>query len=158
MRRQSMLKPINFILVVSLLISLISCSEQIGGGSRSINSKVITFGIKSDKTLGFIICSDISSIGTISSGGTEWKGDRSEWKGYIKPLEGPSIEYSASAGSININGNNYDFNKGRIFIITTENSKISISQMPNGIKDGDYKKEIDRIISLKEVQKIIPNK
>ncbi|WDE95337.1 hypothetical protein PQO03_06335 [Lentisphaera profundi] len=151
-----MIKPVNFILVVSLLISLISCSEQIGGGGSSINSKVFAYGIKSDKTLGFIICSDISSIGTRNSGGTEWKGFRgSAWKGKIKPLEGPSIEYSASSESLNINGNNYDFNTGRIFIITTENSKISISQMPNEIKDGDYKKEIDRISSLKEVQKII---
>ena len=85
-----MIKPSNIILVISLLISLISCSEQLGGGSGSRNSKVITYGIKSDKTLGFIIFSDISSIGTQSSGG-------SEWKGYIKPFEGPSIEYSATS-------------------------------------------------------------
>ena len=54
------------------------------------NSKVITYGIKSDKTLGFIIFTDISSIGTQSSGG-------SEWQGHIKPPEGSSIEYSATS-------------------------------------------------------------
>ena len=57
--------------------------------------------------------------------------------------------------SMNINGNNYDFNTGRIFIIRTKNSEISISQIQNEIKDGDYKKEIDRITSLNEIQNIV---
>lgn len=132
------------------LTMLIGCGKfQSGGGARSIVAGGTTteavYGFGQGKKLEFVLLTDISSEGATASAG-------STWTGRITPRKGPTVEYQGSARGINVNGSQYDFTNGRVFLVSTKENTISIRQLNSPMKDADYKTEIDRIVKTEEVQ------
>jgi DNA polymerase III sliding clamp (beta) subunit (PCNA family) len=54
-----------------------------------------------------------------------------------------------------IEGTEYKFANGRVFLVSTEGDKISVRQLDIPISDATYDAEIDRIAELEEVQEFL---
>ena len=129
------------------------CGKGSGGGTCSITAgKTATtanYGWDgADDKLGFVIFTDLDSQSTIGSASAKWRG-------YIKPTTGPTVRYESISGGLDINGTNYDFANGRVFLASTKEGKISVSQLAIPISDVKYDAEIDRIAELEEVQEFL---
>jgi len=61
----------------------------------------------------------------------------------------------ASDDSIDINGAEYSFANGRVFLVSTKGGKVSADQLDIPIGDADYDAEADRISGLREVQEFL---
>ncbi len=149
------MKPVvNLIAIAVLLALIVSCgeSEQTGGGSRGIVAGTIAraavYGIRAETKLGFVIFTDIPTEGTIVSAG-------STWTGRVEPTEGLTVNYEGSAAGPEINGTEYKFASGRLFLVSREEDSISVGQVNVPIGDAAYDAEIDRIVELQEVQEFL---
>ena len=118
----------------------------IGGGTTK---KTVNCGWSgADGKLGFVIFADLDSqkpIGTASSG----------WTGSIESPTGPTVHYKRTSGGMDINGTEYEFAKGRVFLVSTKEGRISVNQLDIPIGDAKYDAEIDRIAELEEVQEFL---
>lgn len=142
---------VNVIGIVLILVSIVGCGkEKTGGGSRSIVAGAIAresvYGIRAGKKLGFVMFTDIPSEGTNVSAG-------STWTGRIEPTKGLTVNYKGSTDGLEINGTEYRFEAGRVFMVSTKGDALSVEQLNVLIGDAPYGAEIDRIAKLKEVQK-----
>ena len=121
-----------------------------GGGTRSITAGTTAttaaygWGGADDK-LGFVLFTDLDSQGTIGSASGKWTGS-------IKPTIGPTVHYKGTSGGLDINGTNYDFANGGVFLASTKEGEVSVSQLDIPISDAKYDAEIDRIAEREEVQ------
>jgi hypothetical protein len=136
-----------------ILALTVGCGAGSGGGTRSIvagtTSTTAAYGWSgADDQLGFVIFTDIDSQGSIGSAS-------GKWKGYIKPTTGPAVRYESVSGGLDINGTNYDFANGRVFLASAKEGNISVSQLDIPIGDAKYDAEIDRIGEIEEVQKFL---
>ena len=127
-----------------------------GGGTGGVRGGTAVFGWSGENDrLGFVIFTDQDAPGTIGSGS-------SSWRGYVKPLSGPTVHYDGSSGGIGIDGTKidiegteYKFANGRVFLVSTEEEKISVRQLDIPISDLRYDAEIDRIAELDEVNEFL---
>jgi hypothetical protein len=137
----------------SVILALTSGCGRSGGGTRSITAGTTTttanYGWSgADGKLGFIIFTDLDSPETIGSA-------TATWTGYIKPPTGPTIHYKRTSVGMDINGTEYEFVKGRVFLVSTKEGIVSVSQRDIPIGDAQYDAEIDRIAELEEVQEFL---
>ena len=153
------LRFVNFqaaagILQLAVLASIVGCGklEQTGGGSRGIVAgaiaRVAVYGFRAEKKLGFVMFTDIPSEGTSVSAG-------STWTGQIEPTKGLTVDYKGSADGLEINGTEYKFANGRVFLVSTKGDTILVDQLNVPIGDIRYDAEIDRIVKLKEVREFL---
>lgn len=137
-----------------LPLTLVGCGEQFirGGGSRSVRAgdtqTKAVYCIGAEKKLEFLIVTDLPNTGTTASSG-------STWEGAIVPEQGIAVRYKGTTEGVTINGANYDFGKGRVLLVSTENDRATVRQVPVPMSDADYKAEIDRIVQLDEVQEFV---
>ena len=140
-------------LAALILALIIGCGKfESGGGSRSVlaggtNTEAV-YGFGEGKKLGFVMFTDIPSEGTVASAG-------STWTGHIAPKEGQAVVYKGSADGLDINGTEYKFANGRVFLVSSKDDNISVSQLNFPIKDSIYDAEIDRIAETEEVQEFL---
>jgi len=145
---------VNAIAIAVLLASSVGCGklEISGGGSRSIAAGAIAraavYGFRAEKELGFVLFTDIPSEGTSVSAG-------STWTGQIEPTKGLAVDYKGSADGLEINGTEYSFANGRVFLVSTKEDNISVDHLDVPIGDAMYDAEIDRIVKLEEVQEFL---
>ena len=137
-------------LAAAILTSITGCGEfGSGGGSRSVlaegNNTEAVYGFGEGKKLGFVMFTDIPSEGTVASAG-------STWTGHIAPKEGQAVVYKGSADGLDINGTEYKFANGRVFLVSSKDDNISVSQLNVPIGDASYDSEIDRIAKTADVQ------
>jgi hypothetical protein len=148
----------NKVLTLSLVLpAMLACVAgcngfQRGGGSRSVkagntNTKAV-YGIGVGLTLEFLIVTDIDSDGTVASAG-------STWAGKIAPPQGKKVTYRATDNGLDINGTEYEYGNGRVFLVSNKDDKITVSQVDVAIGDADYDDEVDRIIEMEKVQKFL---
>lgn len=145
MKRMISLTALSVILVFSG-----GCRKGTGGGTGSIpagtTSNTVNYGWSgADEKLGFIIITDLDNKNTIGSASATWSGS-------IKPTTGPTVRYESISGGLNINGTNYECANGRVFLASTKEGKVSVSQLDIPISDAKYDAEIDRIAELEEVK------
>ena len=151
MKRTGKMKRIIGLTALSAILVLSGgCGKGSGGGTRSITAGTTATTANygwggADEKLGFVIFTDLDSQNTIGSASATWRG-------YIKPTTGPTVRYESISGGLDINGTNYDFANGRVFLASTKEGKISVSQLAIPISDAKYDAEIDRIAELEEVQ------
>jgi len=127
-----------------------------GGGTGGVRGGTAVYGWSgANDRLGFVIFSDQGSPGTIGSASSSWRGS-------IKPASGPTVHYDGSSGGISIDGTKididgaeYKFANGRVFLASTEGAKISVRQLDIPISDARYDAEIDRIAELEEVKEFL---
>jgi hypothetical protein len=148
-----MKRTVNAMAVVAILATMVGCGEEkTGGGGRSIvagaTARASVYGIRAGKELGFVIFTDIPSEGTKVSGG-------SNWAGRIEPTKGLTVEYKGTADKREINGTEYEFVNGRVFLVSTKGETLSVDQLDVPIDDVRYDAEMDRITELKEVQEFL---
>ncbi len=142
-------------LAVVILASIIGCGKtKSGGGSRSVvvgsDASQAVYGIREGNELGFAIFTDIRPEGTVASAG-------STWTGTIAPKTGQTIDYKGSAEGLEINGTEYKFAKGRVFLVSTKEETFTVSQLRVPIGDTNYDAELDRIIETADVQAFLRN-
>jgi hypothetical protein len=140
-------------LAAAILTSIIGCGEfGSGGGTRSVNAGGISaravYGYSGDKKLGFVMFTDVASEGTVASGGSAWTGS-------ITPKMGQAVDYKGSANGLEINGSQYNFTNGRVFLVSAKDDNVSVRQLNMPIKDASYASEIDRIVKTEEVQQFL---
>jgi hypothetical protein len=131
--------------------------EGIGGGVYGVGGGTAVCGYSgANDRLGFVIFTDQGrdTIGTASS----------SWRGSVKTVSGPTVHYDGSSGGIGIDGSKidiegteYNFANGRVFLVSTEGDEISVRQLDIPLSDVRYDAEIDRIAALKEVQEFLGN-
>ena len=123
-------KVVDAIAIAVILASIVGCGQKkTGGGSRSIGAgataRASVYGIRAGMKLGFLMFPDIPSEGTNVSAGLE------------------------------INGTEYKFANGRVFLVSTKGDAILVDQLNVSISDIRYDAEIDRIVKLQEVQEFL---
>jgi hypothetical protein len=101
-----------------------------------------------DDRLGFVIFTDLDSPGTIGS-------VSSSWTGSIESPTGPTVHHKRTSDGMDINGTEYEFAKGRVFLVSTKEGRISVNQLDIPISDANYEAEVDRIAELEEVQEFL---
>ena len=127
-----------------------------GGGTGRVRGGTAVFGWSgANDRLGFVIFTDEGAPGTIGTASSSWRGS-------VKPVSGPTVHYDGSSGGIGIDGTKidiegteYKFANGRVFLVSTEGDKISVRQLDIPISDARYDAEIDRIAELDEVQEFL---
>jgi hypothetical protein len=142
---------VNAIAIALLLASIVGCAKQSGGGSRSVVAgsvvRAAVYGFHAE-TLGFVVFTDIPTEGTnVSAGAT--------WTGQIEPTQGLTVDYKGSADGLEINGTEYKFANGKVFLVSTKEGNVSVGQLNVPIGDAVYDAEIDRIVELEEVQEFL---
>ena len=96
------------------------CRKGTGGGTGSSTSGTMNCGWSGpNEKLGFAIFTNLDSPGTIGTVSATWSGS-------IKPTTGPTIRYERISGGLNINGTNYEFANGRVFLASTKEGKVSV--------------------------------
>ena len=130
--------------------AIIGCGNiESGGGSRSVvaggTATVAVYGFSDGKKLGFVMFTDIPSEGAVGSAG-------STWTGQITPEKGEAVTYQGSASGLDINGSQYNFTNGRVFLVSTTEDTISVRQLNVPIGDAVYDTEIGRIVETEDVQ------
>jgi hypothetical protein len=147
-------KVVTFALVLpAALACFAGCNSfQRGGGSRSVkagntNTKAV-YGIGVGLKLEFLIVTDIDSDGTVASAGSTWAGE-------IAPPQGKKVTYRATGDGLDINGTQYDYGSGRVFLVSNKDEKITVTQLDVAIGDADYDDEVDRIIEMDQVQEFL---
>lgn len=147
-------KVLTFTIVLpAMLAFLAGCNGfQRGGGSRSViagntNTKAV-YGIGGGLKLEFLIVTDIDSAGTVASAGSTWTGE-------IAPPQGSKVTYTAIKNGLDINGTEYDYGNGRVFLVSNKDDKITVTQLDVAIGDADYDDEVDRIIEMEQVQEFL---
>jgi len=68
---------------------------------------------------------------------------------------GPTVHYERTSGGMDIEGTEYEFAKGRVFLVSTEEGRISVNQLDIPTGDAKYGAEMDRIAELEEVQEFL---
>lgn len=144
---------INGLTLALLLVFGFGCNpEKVGGGSRSIiaGDKVneLVYGIRRGMKLGFVMFTDIPSEGAKGSAG-------SSWSGYIKHTNGLTVNYKSSSDGLFIDGTEYKYAKGKIFLVSTKEGSILVEQLDAPIGDLAFEREISKIEKLKEVQEFL---
>ena len=147
-------KVLTFTLVLTAILACFAgCNGfQRGGGSRSVkagntNTKAV-YGIGVGLKLEFLIVTDIDSDGTVASAGSTWSGE-------IAPPQGRKVTYRATGNGLDINGTQYDYGSGRVFLVSNKDDKITVTQLDVAIGDADYDDEVDRIIEMEQVQEFL---
>jgi len=124
---------------------------SIGGGCRSIDAgkspKEAVYGSCAGQ-LAFVVFTDIQADGTTASGGSTWTGE-------IVPVKGMSVKYVGTTVGLAINGTDYKFASGRVFLVSTKADKLSVTQLDVPVGNGDYSSEIDRLAKTREVQEFL---
>ena len=145
---------VKFALILpAILVCVAGCNGfQRGGGSRSVkagntNTKAV-YGIGVGLKLEFLIVTDIDSDGTVASAGSTWAGE-------IAPPQGKKVTYRATGDGLDINGTQYDYGSGRVFLVSNKDEKITVTQLDVAIGDADYDDEVDRIIETEQVQQFL---
>ena len=146
-------KVVTFTAVAMILALSSGCGRGSGGGTRSITvgqtTTTANYGWDTaDNKLGFVIFTDIESPGTIGTASAKWTGS-------IKSPKGPNVHYKRTSGGMDIDGTEYKFAKGRVFLVSTRADRISVTQLDIPIGDAHYDAEIDRISGLEEVQEFL---
>ena len=144
----------TFSLVLPAILACVAgCNGfQRGGGARSVkagntNTKTV-YGIGLGLKLEFLIVTDIDSDGTVASAGSTWAGE-------IAPPQGKKVTYRAIGDGLDINGTQYDYGSGRVFLVSNKDDKITVTQINVAIGDADYDDEVDRIIEMEQVQEFL---
>ena len=142
----------NALIIHFILVIVVGCGQKTGGGSRSVvagkSVNELVYGIRTGMKLGFVMFTDIPSEGTRGSAG-------SAWKGYIKPEKGRSLDFNSSSDGLIINGTEYKYSKGRVFLVSTKGAAVLVEQLNTPIGELHYELEISRIEGLNEVQKFL---
>lgn len=138
-----------------ILISLNGCGNfERGGGSRGVVSGGSTFetvfGCGEGQKLEFVVFTDITSEGTVSSGG-------STWTGKISSKTGTAVDYEGNSSGLTLNGTHYNFTDGKVFLVSTQQSNVSVTQLKLQIEESTYAKEIDRLAKTEEVKQFFSN-
>jgi hypothetical protein len=124
-----------------------------GGGTGGITAgttkKTVNYGWSgADGKLGFVIFTDLDSPDTIGTASATWTG-------CVESPTGPTVHYKRTSGGMDIDGTEYEFAKGRVFLVSTKEGRISVNQLDIPIGDARYEAEIDRIKELAEVQEFL---
>jgi hypothetical protein len=140
----------NTIAIVGVLLCVTGCGqkEKSGAGSRGIAkgsvAREAVYGIRTGNKLGFIMFTDIPSLGASSVAD-------SKWTGHIKPEKGLAVDYKGDTHRLQINGTQYDFDEGRVFLVSTDDGSIAVKQLAIPIDDAGFNDEINRLAETKEV-------
>ncbi|MDA9859522.1 hypothetical protein N9D23_15575 [Rubripirellula sp.] len=126
------------------------CDSGSGSGTRSITVGPTTvtavYGWSgANNKLGFVIFSDLDTPDNVASASAKWAG-------YIESPAGLTVHYKHTAGGMDINGTEYKFAKGRVFLVSTKEGSMLVSQLDIPIRDAEYRAEINRIAEREEVQ------
>jgi hypothetical protein len=65
------------------------------------------------------------------------------------------VTYRATGDGLDINGTQYDYGSGRVFLVSNKDEKITVTQLDVAIGDADYDDEVDRIIEMDQVQEFV---
>jgi hypothetical protein len=126
------------LMLASLFLS--GCADSSGGGSSTINQRVVVYGIGKDG-VAFVIFTDIPALhAEIRSGG---KSDviASQQAGSIVPASGPRVDYAGDSALLTLGGQEYTFAKGRLFLVATRDGNLNIQQLSTPIHPTDRSSE-----------------
>jgi len=153
------MKSMTGLTVISVVLAFssgcgVGSGGGIGGAVYGVGGTAVCGYSGANDRLGFVIFTDQGrgTIGTASS----------SWRGSLEPVSGPTVHYDGSSGGIGIDGTKidiegteYKFANGRVFLVSTEGDKISVRQLDIPISDARYDAEIDRISELEEVKEFL---
>lgn len=147
MNPQSLLR-LSILFLVSTALS--GCGEKIGSGSRTIASgdasKLMVFGIRKGKEIGFVIFTDVSSGNAATS---------STWAGTVQASNEPVIEYEGDATGLSINGNRYEFTAGRVFLAEAATGDFTVKQLNLPVGDAHYEEAIDSLLAEEAIENFL---
>lgn len=111
-----------------------------GGGSTTINQRVVAHGIGKEG-LSFVIFTDIHTLNTQTRTAGNSGVLASRQTGSITPASGTRIDYAADSTSLKVGGQEYAFEKGRVFLVTTRDGKLDVRQVDIPIQPTDLSSE-----------------
>lgn len=91
------------------------------------------------------IFTDSPSPGTAASAS-------SSWTGYVTAGQGRPLDYHRGSDQLTINGVDFPFAKGRVFLVAMSRGAVSVTQLDVPITDASYKVEFARIAGSGEVK------
>ena len=148
--------PLNFaILAVSLVFA--GCDKPIATGAGATTTIVETdagkvalatvygFTVATDR-LAFAFFTDLDREDTVSTVGSSWRGQIARRAG------NEVLTFEGTSEGIEINGTQFDFSSGRIFIATHSGDVFSVTQVEIPLEEAGYEAEIDRLRQRPEIQ------
>lgn len=145
-----MKRVIGITAFAAILVMSSGCDSGSGSGTRSITVGPTTvtavYGWSgANNKLGFVIFSDLDTPDNVASASAKWAG-------YIESPAGLTVHYKHTAGGMDINGTEYKFAKGRVFLVSAKEGSMLVSQLDIPIRDAEYRAELNRIAEREEVQ------
>ena len=75
------------------------------------------------------------------------------WRGEIARRGGNAVlTFEGSAEAIEINGTQFDFSSGRVFLATHSGDIFSVTQVAISLEEAGYEAEIDRLRQHPDIQ------
>ena len=149
------MKFICTLLVLVSAVLLAGCGDPSGGGSGSIDGRVMAYGV-GEKGITFAIFTDMPSVDTKANAGGESGIAASTQSGSISPASGLRLDYRAGSDFVEISGAKYMFGQGRVFVVTSVEGRRDIKQLnipiqPSSLSPGDLRGEMRRLSGTPEV-------
>lgn len=142
----------SMLAVLSMVLWTGCAKLQSGGGSRSMVSgeakTLSVYGYDDGKKLKFVLFTDQSLGDSATSTSARWKGS-------IIPQDGKEVSYQGSATGITIDGTQYSFTNGRVFLVSRQSDTVSIRQLDIALEDTMYRTELDRLSKTEEVESFL---
>ncbi|MEL6106232.1 MAG: hypothetical protein AAFU85_09350 [Planctomycetota bacterium] len=126
-----------------------------GGGIRSVaagtSSSLAVYAAGGDEKLVFALFTDVDSVGNTASAG-------SSWTGAITRTDGKSIDYSGDPENVVIDGTEYQYSDGRVFLVAAEGDTITVRQLDLPVGEGNYGEQFDRLADSDDVQDFLASR
>lgn len=155
------MRPAFTLLATVTTLLLVGCGGPSGGGSTTINQRVVVYGIGKEG-VSFAIFTDIPAVNTQTRAGSKSGVLASQQTGSIMPASGTRIDYAGDSVSLKVGEQAYVLAKGRIFLLTTGDGNIDIRQVdipiqPTGLSSETLRGEIQRLAENPEVSSFTAN-
>ena len=136
----------SLVLAAAALLTLFPACSKAGRGqgagtsgvSAGGESVIAVYGYDSEDKLVYYIVTDFDGNGTETSvSGT--------WNGWIKPENDPKATYQGRSDGITINGNDYLFRNGRVFLMSSASGTPTVTQMDIRVRQQGHELELERL-------------
>lgn len=155
------MRPAFTWLATATTLLLVGCGGPSGGGSTTINQCVVAYGIGKEG-VSFVIFTDIPASNTQTRSGGKSGVLSSQQTGSIMPASGTRIDYAGDSVSLKVGEEEYALANGRVFLMTTRDSKLDVRQVdipiqPTGLSSEALRGEIQRLAENPRVSTVTAN-
>ena len=151
----------TFTILILTSFFLSGCLDPSGGGSSTINQRVVVYGIGKDG-VAFAIFTDIPALSAKTRSEGKSGVFTSQQAGSIIPASGPRVDYTDDSALLKIGGQDYAFAKGRVFLVSTRDGNLIIQQLdiaihPTDLSSEAFQAEIRRLAKENKVSEFMAN-